>query len=104
MTVEATLLIVGMIAGGLACAGLGLSMRAASRGDQWMAGYQAGKLAGSNEAQPVAQPPAPVIIVTQPQPVAPATIDAAWRPVEPARQFVVIGESEQPRRLTGGVR
>jgi hypothetical protein len=101
MTSADVLMAVGMIAGGLSIVGLGFALLAARRGDQWMDGYKAGKLAGDNQVRT----PAPVIVLTQPaQPAQPTTVDAAWRPVQPAqpvRRFVVVGESEQPRRLDG---
>lgn len=105
MNVADTLMIAGMVAGGLACFGLGMAMLAARRGDSWHDGYKAGKLAGENQATS-AQPPAPVIVLTQPQaqPVEPPTVDAAWRTVQPVRRFEVVAEVETHRRLAGGGR
>lgn len=90
MNVADTLMIAGMVAGGLAVAGLGFAMYAAGRGDSWHDGYAAGKVAGRNEGQ---QP--------QAQPAEPPTVDAAWRPVQPARRFAVVAEAETQRRLKG---
>lgn len=103
MNVADTLMVAGVVAGGLACFGLGMAMLAARRGDSWHDGYQAGKLAGENQAQTV-QTPAPVIVLTQPQPAEPPTVDAAWRTVQPARRFEVVAEVETHRRISGGGR